>query len=53
MDNEKVKGILSRLNHYYREADSLISRECSPDALSPALKKINSYLAYLEKLILK
>ena len=53
MENEKFKSVLSRLNRYYREAEALIASECSPNALSPALKKISSYLSYLEKLVIK
>ena len=53
MENEKFKSVLSRLNCYYREAEALIGSECSPNVLSLALKKINSYLSYLEKLVIK
>ena len=53
MENEKFKSVLSRFNCYYREAEALIASECSPNALSPVLKKISSYLSYLEKLVIK
>ena len=53
MENEKFKSVLLRLNCYYREAEALIASKCSPNALSPALKKISSYLSYMEKLVIK
>ena len=53
MESEKIKKILSRLQHYYSEAEKLIADECSPNSLTPALKKINSYIAYLEKTIIE
>ena len=39
MENEKFKSVLLQLNCYYHEAEALITSECSPNALSPALKK--------------
>ena len=32
---------------------TVIADECSPSSLAPALKKINSYIAYLEKTIIE
>ena len=53
MENENIKRVLARLYHYHCEANKLMADECSPDSLSPTLKKINAYLAYLEKQVIK
>ena len=53
MENKIIKRVLARLDHYYCEANKLMTDECSPNLLSPTLKKIHAYLAYLEKLVIK
>jgi len=53
MENDQIKKVISRLEHYYKEAEKLISEESALSLLSTPLKKINSYLVYLEKLIIK
>ena len=53
MENENIKRVLARLDHYHCEANKLMTDECSPNSLSPTLKKINAYLAYLKKLFIK
>ena len=53
MENENIKRVLARLYHHHCEANKLMADECSPNSLLPTLKKINAYLAYLEKQVIK
>ena len=53
MESDRFKRVLSGVDHYYREADKLITDKASPSCFTSTISKINSYSGYLDKLLMK